>query len=252
MSCLTSTARDVFFRGKWIFCRRWWVWATLWGLFMVAILAGLAGHEWPDGGQPLFDGGADFQSDGGADFQSDGGADFQSADCPLAPGDKLREPLVLMREGLYRLDIALTRQGTVSGRVVLRLTSDERGRNEIASAAVPAEAAEDVSRTMRRPYGFVGFRFSPVEGPGEGQVWLWLEAEADGPLGVRSLVDSEAESQIALKTYYRRSVGRNLTLFLGRLTDKPVGILNSPWSYGVLLALYAALLVALGWYVGCG
>ena len=235
MSCLTSTARDVFHRGKRIFCRRWWVWVTLWGSFMVAVLVGLAGHEWPDGGQPLFD----------------GGADFQSADCPLGPGDTLREPLVLVRDGLYRLDIALTRRGPVNGRVVLRLTSDERGRNEIASAAVPVEAAEDVSQTIRRPYGFAVFRFSPVEDRDDRQVWLWLEAEADGPLGVRCLADSEAGRRIALKTYYRRSVGRNLALFLGRLTDRPVGILNSPWSYVVLLALYAALVVILGWHVGC-
>ena len=222
MSCLTSTARDMFLQGKGLVCRRWWACATLGALYLIAILAGLALHEWPDGGQPLFD-----------------------ASCALAPRAKIPEPLVLTQEGLYRLDIALTRRGTVAGQVVLRLTSDRQGKNTIASATAPGTRAEDISRTMRRPYGFVSFRFSPAEDLSDGPVWLWLESETDSPLAARCLQDSQAGNQIALKTYYRRSAGRNLTLFLARLTDKSVSILNSPWSYGVLLVLYAALLVIL-------
>ena len=230
MSCLTSTARDMFLQGKGLVCRRWWACATLGVLFMMATLAGLARHEWPDGGQPLFNAGC----------------------APaLAPRAQIPELLVLAEEGLYRLDIALTRRGTVTGQVVLRLTSDRQGRNTIASATAPAAMAEDVSRTIRRPYGFVSFRFSPAEHLSDGPAWLWLEAETDGSLATRCLLDSQAGTHVALKTYYRRSAGRNLTLFLARLTDKSVGILNSPWSYGVLLVLYAALLVSLCWYVGC-
>jgi hypothetical protein len=222
MSCLTSTVRDMFLQGTGLVCRRWWARATLGAMYLIAILAGLALHEWPDGGQPLFDAG-----------------------CALAPRAKISEPLMLTQEGLYRLDIALTRRGTVTGQVVLRLTSDRQGRNTIASAAVPATRAEDISRTIRRPYGFVSFRFAPAEDLSDGSVWLWLDAEPDGPLAARCLQDSQEGNQVALKTYYRRSAGRNLTLFLASLTDKSVSILNSPWSYGVLLVLYAALLVTL-------
>lgn len=215
-------------QGKRTFCRRWWTWVALWTLLVLLVLVGLVLHEWPDGRQPLFD-----------------------TDLPLAPGDCLQEPIVLARDGLYRLDVALTRRGPVTGHVVLCLTSDPQGREEIASTTVPADEAEDVSQALRRPYGYVAFRFSPVHSLHADRVWLRLESQADAPLGVRALEVPGVGSRVAMKTYCTRSPGRNLALFLTRLTDRSVPLLNCVWSYGILLAVYASLLVSLCWHIAC-
>lgn len=193
--------------------RGWRVLASL--AFLAIILLGLGFHEWPDETQPLFD--------------------FSQI---LLPGGTLSQPLNLSKDGLYRLDIALIREGTVTGSVSLRVTADTTGAQEIASAAVPAERAEDISQVIRRPYGFVAFRFPPQEIPGSRQVWLWLESKADAPLKVRSLKNAEGDHRFAFKAYYHRSAIGNLAIFFSRLHDRAL-------YAGPLLLVYVALVVSL-------
>jgi len=187
---------------------------------MAAVLLILALHEWPDEVQPLLDSG-------------------QS----LAPGETRAQPLTLSKDGLYRLDVALTRKGMVSGQVILCVTTDSAGSEEIASVRAPAERAEDLSQAIRRPYTFVDFRLSSNEIIPSGPVWLWLESQASAPVGVRGVKSTENGFRFALKTYYRRSAIDNLMIFLFRLNGRSI-------YAGLLLFLYAAL-VAVWTHIFC-
>ena len=139
----------------------------------------------------------------------------------------------------------LVRFGPASGRVTLRLTTDDRGRNEIAAATVPAEAAENVSQKIRRPYGFVSFYFSPLENVADKEVWLWLDADSEmaGEIGVRCLKVDDREWRIALKTYYRKSPQENLAVLVTRLaanarqTTQSVSVRRPAGMYGGLLGI---------------
>jgi hypothetical protein len=199
-------------------------WAVTWLILIAIVLLGLAWHEWPDDMQPAF-----------------------NASRPLAPGDKLGEPLALTRGGLYGIDILLTRQGPVDGLVLLRVTADAQGVEELSRGTAPASAAEDLSQTIRRPYAFVTFRFPPLEASGGASVWLWLESEADGTLGVRY---REGTGKMALRSYYRRSLEGNLALFGRRLSKTSGGILSSAWVLLSLFAMYAGLAAVLVVTVG--
>jgi len=208
---------------------RWSGWAVLllWGIAMSATLAGLAWRDWPDAHQRLFD-----------------------TQCPIAAEDSQVWPIVLGAGRLYRIDIALVRNGPVAGRVVLRLTSDRAGAYEIARAEVPAAWAEDTSRTVRRPYGYVPFQFTPVECPQRDPVWLWLESDADTAVAARCL-DRDRVPQLAFKAYHVKSLRENLAWFCARLLKNRHGAFGSVAFYAVLLPAYVALVVLLLWYMSC-
>ena len=208
---------------------------------VAAAVAGLAWHEWPGGGQPLFNG-------------------LRS----LQPGSTVGEQLVPTQPGLHRVDVALTCRGPAAGQVILRITADPDGRNELARAAAPAGYIEQVSQPMRRPYTFVAFSFEPLREVAGIPIWLWVKSEADQPLGIRYLKDPsptakgglrEGESEasnatitrghLTLRLYYRRSVIENLALFVERLTRERPGLLGDSRLYVSLLILYAGLVGAL-------
>ena len=182
---------------------------------MVAFLLVLAIHEWPDETQPLLD-----------------------SRRSLTPGETCTQPLTLSKDGLYRLDVALTREGIVTGQMILHVTADSAGSEEIASAVAPVERAEDLSKEIRRPYTFVDFRFPSEEAIPSGQVWLSLESRASALVEVRGVESDQSGFRFALKAYYRRTAMDNLAIFLIRLKDRSI-------YAGLLLLLYAVLLTSL-------
>jgi hypothetical protein len=189
-------------------------------LFIGLTLFSLASYEWPDERQPLFNKIRRF-----------------------SPEATIGEPVWVARSGLHRIDVALVRFGPASGQVTMRLTTDERGINEIAVTTVPAEAAENVSQKIRRPYGFVSFYFSPLENVADKEVWLWLEADSEmaGKVGARCLKVDDQEWHIAFKTHYQKSPQENLAVLITRLSAN----LGRPYSlflYGGLLVIYGGLL----------
>ena len=205
--------------------RRRWVALLFWILGVTAAFAIVAWQDWPDDQQRLFD-----------------------TQCRIAPGDSLSWPIVFETEGLRRVDVALLRDGRVSGRVALRLTADPGGERDIASAEVPASFAEDITQPVRRPYGYVPFEFAPVEHSVHGPVWLWLDSEASEPVSARCL-DRGGAPQLAFKTYRAKSARRNVALFFSRLPEKRHGPLGSPWFYAAMLPVYIALVGLLLWFV---
>ncbi len=182
---------------------------------MVAFLLVLAIHEWPDETQPLLD-------------------SRQS----LVPGETCTQPLTLSKDGLYRLDVALTREGIVTGQMILHVTADSGGSEEIASAVAPVERAEDLSKEIRRPYTFVDFHFPSEKAILSGQVWLSLESQASALVEVRGVESDQSDFHFALKVYYRRTVIDNLVIFAARLKGRSICV-------GLLLLLYAVLLASL-------
>lgn len=187
---------------------------------MAAFLFVLAAHEWPDETQPLLD-----------------------SRRPLGPGETYTQPLTLSKGGLYRLDIALTRQGVVGGHVILHITADSAGLEKIASAVAPVERTEDLSKQIRRPYTYVDFHFPSEEVIPSGRVWLSLESRASAFIEVRGTEADERGFRAAFKTYYRRTFIDNLAIFAARLNGK------SSWV-GLVFFLYAMLLTGLSVSIG--
>lgn len=184
--------------------------SLIWAVMVAAVLlAGLALHPWPDERQPLFD-----------------------AVLVLQPGQSVRQPVRLIRPGLVRVDLALTREGEVGGRLSLRVEGGADGEVELAAAEVAARAAENVDYPIRRPYGYVSFRLPVVEAVGP--VRLHFESRANGPIGVRRLGE-----ELTHRLYYHRSLLENFGLFVERLTDR--GPCPTAWPYGVLLVVYALI-----------
>ena len=182
---------------------------------VVAIWLALALHEWPDEVQRLSDGKQ-----------------------VLGPGQAYAQPLSLSKPGLYRVDVALFRKGAATGQVILRLTAGAEGVDEIAKATASVECAEDVSKVIRRPYTHVAFRLPTNRPVPVGSVWLWLESQADIPIGMRGTLPAENEFRLALKVYYRRSPVENLGILLSRLGGR------GPYV-GIILFVYGMLLTAL-------
>ena len=184
---------------------------------MVACLLILACRQWPDEADSLLD-----------------------ARKPVAPGEAYVQPVFLSREGLYRADVALFREGDIDGELVLRLTADSSGTDEIAVATVPADRAEDVSRSIRRPCAYVVFEFAAHKLIPAARVWLWFEARTNASIVLRGTEGTSHDFRLALKVYYRRSLVENAAILLSRLGDKG--------SYlGVVVLLYGILLASVYW-----
>jgi len=193
-----------------------------------AVLVGPVRSEWPTSRQPLFD-----------------------AQCPIDAGTGSPWSITLESGRLERIDLALVREGPVSGRISVRLTHDVAGEREIACAAMPAVAAEDLSQPVRRPYCYVPFRFTPAVAADRGPAWLWLAADSDGTVAARCLL-GDGIPLLAMKTYYETLWRENVALLLARLVEGRHGVLGSVWLYVALLAAYVALVARVAWLVGCG
>ncbi len=181
----------------------------------VAALLILVCYQWPDETQPLLD-----------------------SEQPFAPGEAHVQPLSLSKEGLYRLDVAMFRRGAAVGQVVLRLTADPDGADELAMASTPVERTEDVSVAIRRPYTYVAFELPADKIIPAGQIWLRLEPRTNAPVVLRGTESPEHEFSMAIKTYYRRSLVGNLATLLSRLGERGVYL-------GVVVIVYAVLLASL-------
>jgi hypothetical protein len=179
----------------------------------VAALLILACYQWPDEAQPLLD-----------------------SEQPLAPGEAHVQPLSLSKEGVYRIDVAMFRRGAAVGQVVLRLTADPDGTDELAMASTPVERAEDVSVSIRRPYTYVAFELPADKTVPAGQIWLRLELRTSVPIVLRGTESPEHEFNVAIKTYYRRSFVGNLAILLSRLGERGVYLGAVVFVYAVLLA----------------
>ena len=205
-----------------------WVLLVLCAVAGAAVLVGPVRPEWPTSRQPLFD-----------------------AQRPIDTGTGAPWPITLESGLLERIDLALVREEPVDGRISVRLTRDVTGERELTRAAMPAAAAEYLSQAVRRPYGYVPFRFTPAVAADRGPAWLWLEADSDGTVAARCLLGNGIP-RLAMKTFYQTSMRENVALLLARLVEGRHDVLGSVWLYVALLAAYVVLVAGIASLVGCG
>jgi hypothetical protein len=166
---------------------------------------------------------------------------------------KVGQSFVASQPGLCRVALLLARKGrTNRSPVLFHLREGAKATADLATVTINASHLEDVTTTVRRPYVYQSFSFSPIPDSAVKTFYFWVESPqspADDPLLVRYQTEDTypegalstdgpaIDGDLAFRAYYTKGFLSNTTLLLERLVE------HRPFPWGSK-AFYVAIFIA--------